>query len=118
MDRALSSFCSDTGLVIIVQGDLVSTNSDALAGQIFGCLAARTQERCTVTLDLRFARWIDAAGIRLVDTLGQRVKAECGSMLTLLISTPDLVRVTKIGMVSGLVRVALAAHKQHVSSRA
>ena len=77
-----------------VAGDLLSSNAEALRGEIGGWFqtsAGEPQQWNTFVLDLTAAKMVDSVGLNLIVTLLKRVQ-KCGAKMQIAYSSPNVLR--------------------------
>ncbi len=75
---------TDTGILCVtIPGDILSTNADALRGELFDLLEApaiKAGPWHTLKLDLTAAQMVDSVGLNLIVSLVRAVKARQGAV--------------------------------------
>ena len=81
-------------LTLTTDGDILSTNSEAVRQQLFDLLESEPIKQAnweTLELDLKSAKMIDSAGLNLIVAVIQHIKQR-GCKLTATISSPEIQR--------------------------
>jgi anti-anti-sigma factor len=85
---------NEKSLTLRVPGDLISTNAEALRGEIFGLLETSDrppQAWTAFKLDLTAATMVDSVGLNLIVTLLKRVR-KAGARLQIAYSSQNVLR--------------------------